>query len=240
MATFLNDIDVDKVNELMEETQSNVRYFEDITNKVVNSYCSGLDNLMEDIYNDIISKDQPPLNTLEKYFLQLSNSLYYMGDKLERLGIYDAMSKNAYKEVYNKSYLNQTDVGDTKKKPTVAELTAQAENDAQYENIVSDVYAKAYKIVKNKVDAATTMLNSISKIISKRMTEMQLNSVTPTGKQILNESFDYSKLEPTQVLNGSGRAYIDSNGQYHIENDFYSTGNPYDITPSSYSSNEPF
>lgn len=217
MATFLNNIDVDTVNKLMEETQTNVEYFESVTNKVVDSYCSGLDNLMKDIYNDILIEDQPPLNTLEKYFLHLSNSLYYMGDKLERLGIYDAMSKNAYKEVYNKSYLNQTDIGDTKKKPTVAELTAQAENDAQYENIVSDVYAKAYKIVKNKVDAATTMLNSISKIISKRMVEMQLNSITPTGKQILNES-TYSKIETyTPPVQGSGRAWVDSDGTYHTD-----------------------
>ena len=48
--------------------------------------------------------------------------------------------------------------------------TAMAENEAQYECVVNDIYAKAYKIVKNKVDAATTMLNSISKIISNNIT----------------------------------------------------------------------
>lgn len=234
MATFLNDINVDKVNKLVEETQLNAEYFERITNNVVDTYCSGLDNLMKNIYNDILMKDLPPLNILEKYFLELSNSLYYMGDKVERLGIYDAMSKNAYKEVYNRSYLNQTDVGETKKKPTVAELTAQAESDAQYESVVSDVYAKAYKIVKNKVDAATTMLNSISKIISKRMAEMQLNSITPTGKQILNEDFSntgnsynispssFSSVEPYEnPIQGSGKAYVDNNGTYIVENEFY-------------------
>ena len=96
-----------------------------------------------------------------------------------------------------------------------------AENESQYENVVSDVYSKAYKIVKNKVDTATTMLNSISKIISKRMVEMQLNSVTPTGKQILNES-TYSKMETyTPPVQGSGRAWVDSDGTYHTENEVY-------------------
>ena len=234
MATFLNDIDTDKVSKLMRETTSNVEYFEHVVSTVTTVWAEDLDEVMDKIYQDILLVDQPPLNTLEKHFLELSNCLYYMGEKLERLGVYDVMSKNAYKEVYNKSYLNQTDIGDTKKKPTVAELTAQAENYAQYENIVSDVYAKAYKIVKNKVDAATTMLNSISKIISKRMTEMQLNSITPTGKQILNEDFsskgnpytispssysNYSKVEPyTNPVQGSGRAWVDSDNNYHIEN----------------------
>lgn len=222
MATFLNDIDTNKVEQLMQETNNNVVYFENITGNVVKAYSTDLDNLMQAIYENIILVDQPALNTLEKYFLELSNCLYYMGDKLEKLGVYDVMSKNAYKEVYNNSYLNQTDIGDSKKKPTVAELTAQAENDAQYENIVSDVYAKAYKIVKNKVDAATTMLNSISKIISKRMVEMQLNSVTPSGKQILNETIS-SKLEPYISPNqGSGRAYIREDGSQCIETSFYS------------------
>lgn len=209
MATFLNDIDMTKVIDLMDETKTNVEYFEAVTNDVVSSYSKGLDNLMNKIYNDIVLKDQPPLNTLEKYFLELSNCLYWMGDRLEKLGVYDAMSKQAYKEIYNKSYLNQTDIGDSKKKPTVAELTAQAESDAQYEGIVSDVYAKAYKIVKNKVDAATTMLSSISKIISKRMTEMQLNSVTPTGKQILNEDYmiDYQQ-GPNSTNHSTGTPYI--------------------------------
>lgn len=224
MATFLNDIDMTKVTDLMAETKSNAEYFEAITNDVVVSYAKNLDMIMDKIYHDIILKDQVPLNTLEKYFLELSNMLYWMGDRLEQLGVYDAMSKQAYKEIYNKSYLNQTDIGDSKKKPTVAELTAQAENDAQYESIVSDVYAKAYKMVKNKVESANTMLNSISKIISKRMAEMQLSSVTPTGKQILNEDVSstgnpytippssYSKIEPDIIQQ---YPYVDDNGIYH-------------------------
>ena len=190
MATFLNDINTNKIEDLIKETETQVEYFQSLTYHVAASYSEPLDKIMEDIYKDIIQIDQPPLNTLETYFLELSNCLYFMGDKLEKLGVYDVMSKNAYKEVYNNAYLNMTDIGDNKKKPTVAELTASAENEAQYECVVNDVYSKAYRIVKNKVDAATTMLNSISKIISKRMTEMQLNSVTPTGKQILNEDYN--------------------------------------------------
>lgn len=221
--SFLNNVDTNNVEKLMKETTENVMYFERITRDVVDTYSQDLDFIMGDIYKDIVCKDQPPLNTLEKYFLELSNCLYYMGDKLERLGVYDVMSKNAYKEVYNKKYLGLTDIGDTKKKPTVAELTAIAENEAQYENIINDVYSKAYKIVKNKVDAATTMLNSISKIISKRMTEMQLNSVTPSGKQILNESYEPPQkigeyIAPVQC---TGRAYVREDGSYCVENTFF-------------------
>lgn len=197
--SFLNNIDEEKIQSLMDETKSNVEYFEKLTFGVAVEYSKELDALMQSINADVLGDDSAPLNTLEKYFLELSNCLYFMSDKLERLGVYDAMSKNAYKEVYNRAYLNLSDIGDAKKKPTVAELTASAENEAQYENVVSDVYAKAYKIVKNKMDAANTVLSCISKIISKRMTEMQLTSVTPTGKQILNEDIHSTGYSPVDM-----------------------------------------
>ena len=35
--TFLNDIDTDKIDSLLEETKNNVSYFQDLTIKVVKS-----------------------------------------------------------------------------------------------------------------------------------------------------------------------------------------------------------
>ncbi len=57
------------------------------------------------------------------------------------------------------------------------------------------------------MDAANTVLSCISKIISKRMTEMQLTSVTPTGKQILNE--DIGATGTPYTINPSSYSYIE-------------------------------
>ena len=73
--SFLNNIDENKVTELMQDTNSNVIYFENVTREVVESYSKDLDNIMNNIYKDIISIDQPPLNTLEKYFYLLENNI---------------------------------------------------------------------------------------------------------------------------------------------------------------------
>lgn len=177
-----------EVETTMQIIEENANYFESIVDTTVRSYAKPLDEIMSRINTDIIEVEQVPLNTLEKYFFELSNCLYFMGEKLEKLGVYDSLSSSHYREVYNTKYLGLTDIGDTKKKPTVAELTASAENETLYENIVSDIYSKSYRMLRSKVEAATTMLNCISKIISKRMTEMQLNSTAPSGRQILNEN----------------------------------------------------
>ena len=156
--------------------------------QVASSYTSELDELMQSIYTDVVSKDQPPVMMIEKHFLNLSDCLYMMGEKLESLGVYSSMSNASYKEVYNEKYLSIPDtISDSKKKLTVADMTALTENATKYESVTSDIYSKAYKIVKSKVESATTMLSTLSKILSRRMSEMQLNSVAPSGRQILNE-----------------------------------------------------
>ena len=194
-----------EVETTMQIIEENAKYFESVVDTTVTSYAKPLDDIMARINKDIIEVEQVPLNTLEKYFFELSNCLYFMGEKLEKLGVYDSLSSSHYKEVYNTKYLGLTDIGDAKKKPTVAELTASAENETLYENVVSDIYSKAYRMLRSKVEAATTMLNCISKIISKRMTEMQLNSTAPSGRQILNENI--GATGDPYVINPSSFSY---------------------------------
>lgn len=186
--TYLNDIDTEQVTKLLNETQENTQYFQDIVSKVVQTYCIGLDQVMKDIYTDIIQVDYPATEIIEKYFLSLSNYVYFMGEKLEMLGTYDAMSKSAYKQVYNTAYLNnQVKDVDKKNKTTVAENQAIAENAALYEGTVNDIYNRAYKIVKNKIDAAQTMISTLSKVLSKRIQEQQFSQSQNNISKILNE-----------------------------------------------------
>ena len=178
------------IEDNIEKIKGDSEYINRIVFNTVNEYSEPLDNIMLEVERDIINVDQPALSILEKYFLELANCLYFMGDRLEKLGVLDYVSKQSYKESYNNYYLDMSNPpSDVKKKPTVAEITASAENNSLYQCVVNNIYSRAYKVFKNKIDYATTMLNSISKIISRRMTEMQMNSITPTGKQILNEDF---------------------------------------------------
>ena len=72
-------------------------------------------------------------------------------------------------------------------KPTVAMLTIAAENGSVNETVVNAIYARSYKIFKFKVDSGFEMVKTLSKIISKRMTENQLQDTPNSFKKILNE-----------------------------------------------------
>lgn len=174
--TFLSNADTERITSVMQETEENSAYFEDTSLRVVEAYTQSLDDLMKAIYQDIILVDYPSELTLEKYFLELTNTVYFMGEKLESLGVRDDMSRAQYKEVYNAAYLgNQIKDVEKKNKTTVAENQAVAENAALYENTVNSIYSRAYKIFRYKIDAANEMIKSLSKIISRRMQESNLS-----------------------------------------------------------------
>lgn len=189
MPTFLED---EKLDTLTDSVAANVSYAKNIIDGVVKSYTGELDRIMCMIKTDIVDKQEPaPVEVVEKYFLELSNCLYFIGENAEKLGIYDSISKSVAKETFNNYYMDDTIAVDEKgKKRTVAELTALAENASVYEQTVSDIYNRAYKTVKVKVSSAENMCSALSKIISRRMTELQLSATQPATfetRKILNE-----------------------------------------------------
>lgn len=178
--TFINDIDEDKVAQLLDQTNNNVAYFTNVSDQVVKSYTSDLDDLMKDLYTVVTQKDAPATDVLERYYLELTGILYFMGERLERLGVQEDVSKSAAKEVYNRAYLNnQIKDVDKKNKTTVAENQAVAEENSKYETTVNTIYSRAYKQVRYKIDAAYEMVNTLRKIITKRMNEDQSGSFSP-------------------------------------------------------------
>ena len=188
--TYLNDVDTDKVEALMKDTEVNVKYFEDTSLATAKKYTRHLDELMQNLYKEVIKSEDVTTETIEKYLMELTNLIYFMGDKLEALGIYDDMSNASAKEVYNKAYLyNQFIDTDAKKKPTVAELTAKAEQASQYETVVNAVYEHAYKSVKFKIDAANKMVDVLRKILTHRMQEEAVSQNT------YNPEYNYTQAE---------------------------------------------
>ena len=169
MGTFLSEPDSVKIDSLISETETNVKYFDTIFLKVLDSYTRGLDDIMAEVHDNVVAVEYPPTEVLEKYLLKLSNCIYFISE---------ALTKTALKESYNKLYLDSqgSNVGVVgAKKPTVAESTAIAENGTINESVINDLYNRVYKTVKVKIDCANTTISSISKDISRRMSESQMS-----------------------------------------------------------------
>lgn len=183
-------MEIKDTKEYINDLTYKVSMLDDILINVINEYSGNLDTIMLEIKNNLLEIDTVPISTIEKYFTALSSEVYFMCANVEKLGLFDSLSKAKAQETYNMRYLEYQHKNDGvvgSKKPTVAEITAQAETASLYDSTMSDVYAKAYKTIKNKISAAETMISTLSKILSHRMQESQLTT-KQTERQILNES----------------------------------------------------
>lgn len=145
-----------------------------ISDGLVKKYCSDLDNFMQ-ITRDIITRNDAITDVqLEQAILELANILYFTGSAQEDLGIKEDTCKAIRQEVYLKARDNG--------KGTVADKTARAELAAQSETLTLAIYSRTYKKVKLKVEAGYEMLNSLKKIMNRRISELELSNSRYIGK----------------------------------------------------------
>lgn len=139
----------------------------EISDKLVKEYCEDLDYLMAQI-KELLNQGMLVDNVLESCILDLANTLYFTGSAQEDLGIKEDTCKAIRAEIYNKTYEDS--------QGTVAQKNALSELATQQETIVLNIYSRAYKKVKLRMDAGYEMLNSLKKVMNKRISEMELSN----------------------------------------------------------------
>lgn len=177
--TILSSPDNYRIDYLFKSAEDTSSSFLSIVDSLTKSYVGDLDDLMKDLYQETVKCDATDAE-LEKYLLELGNMLYFLSSKIESVGVREDLSKLAASEAFNTYYLNsrEKDV-ERKNKTTVAELTAIAEENSKYEKVLNLLYSRVYSQLKMKMTAGYDMVNTLRKIISKRMQEAELSFRLP-------------------------------------------------------------
>lgn len=155
-------------NSIMNKVDNTSDMIKDISDNLVEKYCRSLDTEMAVIRLELKENNSLTDDTLEKHILELANILYFTGSAQEDLGIKEDTCKAIRQEVYSRAREEATG--------TVADKTAKAELISQQETVVLSIYSRAYKKVKIRMDAGYEMLNSLKKVMNKRITEMELSN----------------------------------------------------------------
>ena len=154
--------------DIMQNVDNISDTIKELSDNLVRKYCKDVNILMLNIQASIKANNVTD-EFLETSILDLANTLYFTGSAQEDLGIKEDICKSIRQEVYSKAREQATG-------KTVADKTAQAELIAQAETMTLAIYSRAYKKVKLRMDAGYEMLNSLKKVMNKRITEMELSN----------------------------------------------------------------
>lgn len=166
-----DEIKLDKVKDIQLHVEKNSQTINDIVDSIIKPYCKDLDKYVEFI-KDCLSDGQTPATDaeLEDMCMNLSTYIYFAGGMVEQLGIRDDIAKAVYKETYHTTRSEQD-------KGTVADKDSLAELASQQELLTSICYTRAWKTMKAKVENAQELLQSCKKVLTRRMTEMELTRI---------------------------------------------------------------
>ena len=173
MATInlYDEIKLDKVKDVQLHIEKNSRTINDIVNDIIKPYCEDLDNYVLFIKDCLQDGQTPPTDAeLDDFCMNLSTYIYFAGGMVEQLGIRDDIAKAVYKEAYHTNRSEQD-------KGTIADKDSLAELASQQELLTSICYTRAWKTMKAKVENAQELLQSCKKVLSRRMTEMELTRI---------------------------------------------------------------
>lgn len=166
------EVDTDKIRTLTDRVDKNSQLIDEIVDKLVADYCKPLDDYMEFVRSIVSDEKHPPTDEeLDDFTLNLPVLLYFTGEAQESLGIKEDIAKAIRQELYSNSF--STAVGTVGDKTSIAELSTQSET------IVWTTYQRAYKKIKLRMESANEMLQSVKKVISRRMVEYEVSRVDP-------------------------------------------------------------
>lgn len=164
-------IKTDKVDEIRKKVTADSDKIAEIVNDIIQPYCEDLDKYVGFIRSILRDGENPPTaQELDDFCMNLSVLIYYASAMQEQLGIKDDIAKAIYKEMYHSCR-------DSIEKGTVSDKDSLAELASQQEYLTSVCYKRAYSVMKAKVGAAQELLASCKKIITRRVTEMELTKI---------------------------------------------------------------
>lgn len=162
-----NEIKLQPIREMQETVVENGRILDRLVNEIVVEYTRDLDEYVGNI-RDLLKKENPPTDRqLDLFALNIPVLLYYVGSRQETLGISEDVSKSLKQEIYNKAYESASG--------TIADKTASAELFSQNATLTNLIYSRAYKKLKNRIEFALEILQSVKKVLSRRINDYSID-----------------------------------------------------------------
>ena len=170
-SALASNVDIEQVRKNNDRVEALTVVVRDMVKGIVDEACKELDNYMSIIEDILVDNETPVSDTeLEDFTLNLPSLLYLVSSRREELRIKEDVAKAVHKDVYNR--VREKAQGTVADKDTAADLAAQSEA------ITVIVLQRAGSTIKTREEAAWEMLNSVKKVLTRRVAELELTRQT--------------------------------------------------------------
>lgn len=170
-SALANNVNIEQVHKNNERVESLTAVVREMVKSIVDEVCTDLDSYMKQIDEILCDRDTPVSDDeLEDFTLNLPALLYLVSSRREELKVKEDVAKAVHKDVYNR--VREKAQGTVADKDTAADLAAQSEA------ITVIVLQRAGSTIKAREEAAWEMLNSVKKVMSRRIAELELTRQT--------------------------------------------------------------
>ena len=161
---------VDKLELKNDELKDGLKIYDLYGAPLVEEYARELDDKVREV-NDYIKRCKKfnldyDIPSLQEYLMELASVLYFVSERVEKLGSLSDYAKLMMDSKYSEEYIKKQGSNDAGTKYSVPQLKSWAENQILEEKILNFVYSRAYKTLSAKVSQGETVRSSINKILS--------------------------------------------------------------------------
>lgn len=145
---------------------------DNIVNAIVKKYSFELDDFVNIVRENLELVKKNVMDTyddenLQMQMIKLPTILYFVGNGLESIG-----SDSEVAEYHRKQLFNEVIDSLSTEKYTIPDKKAKAEKQTEYEAMLKEIYDRAYKKLKLKIDHATKLLESMKKVADIRIAKI--------------------------------------------------------------------
>ena len=159
-----------RIHEIINKVEDNSKKIDKVVTELIEEDCKLIDELIFKFRNCLLNKEEPVTEwELDDVCMKIPAHLYFLGEAQEKFGIKEDVAKSVKMELYNRVH--------QRTKGTIADKQAASEAATLEEEIVYRAYQRAYKRLKQKIEAAYELVSSVKKVISRRMGEQDLANV---------------------------------------------------------------
>lgn len=161
----------DMLLSVKNRVDSEAEVVEHVYSKMLGNYMESIDEVvteLEEILKGIENGDIEQMSNedLEVVAMKLPILMYRIGSDIERIGVRFDVVEAIRDDKHNEVLLG---VGGT-----VADRKAVADREVKYEEILENAYKRLYKQIDRKLDYADKLYNSVKKVLSLRIKELEV------------------------------------------------------------------